>query len=214
MVLQKDGVRQGNYLFLKGGFCPPRFFASSTSIASTELALGGCWSCFFLCYGLNGHRDPQLLQILESVGIAVGGCVLSHSVVLHCDSVVVLGFPFGFTAAPQIFGADFFCFLQPSKTAQKERFGSDTFWGLVFLAVPLSASPILVAFCELEIRYVLDPRDFLCFLGPSFLFLDGVKNLIWGVGKKNVARVMRGLWLGTMMMGASWDILTFQCRHT
>ena len=25
MVLQKDGVRQGNYLFLKGGFCPPRF---------------------------------------------------------------------------------------------------------------------------------------------------------------------------------------------
>ena len=108
----------------------------------------------------------------------------------------------------------FFCFLRPSKTAQKERFGSDTFWGLVFLAVPLSASPIFLAFCELEIRYVLGPRDFLCFLGPSFLFFDGVKNLIWGVEKKNVARVMRGLWLGTMMMGASWDILTFQCRHT
>ena len=63
---------------------------------------------FFLCYGLDGHRDPQLLQTLESVGIAVGGCVLFHSVVLHCDSVVVRGFPFGFTADPQMFGVDFF----------------------------------------------------------------------------------------------------------
>ena len=125
-----------------------------------------------------------MLQTLESVGIAVGRCVLFHSVVLHCDSVVVSGFPFGFTAAPQIFGVDFFVFLRPSKTAQKERFGSDTFWGLVFLAFPLSASPIFVAFCELEIRYVLGPRDFLCFLGPSFLFFDGVKNLIWGMGKR------------------------------
>ena len=108
----------------------------------------------------------------------------------------------------------FFCFFATPKTAQKERFGSDTFWGLVFLAVPLNASPIFVAFCELKIRYVLGLQDFLCFLGPSFLFFEGVKNLIWGVGKKNVARVMRGLWLGTMMMGASRDILTFQCRHT
>ena len=24
VVLQKDGVRQGTYLLLKGGFCPPR----------------------------------------------------------------------------------------------------------------------------------------------------------------------------------------------
>ena len=35
-----------------------------------------------------------------------------------------------------------------------------------------------------------------------------MKDLIWGAGKKNAARVMRSLWLGTMMMGASWDILT------
>ena len=143
---------------------------------------------FFLCYGLDGHRDPQLLQTLESVGIAVGGCVLFHSVVFHCDSVVVRGFPFGFTVAPQIFGVDFFCFWRPSKKAQKERFGSDTFWGLLFLAVPLSADPIFAAFCELEIRYVLGPRHFLCFLGPSFLFFDGVKNLIWGVGKKECGK--------------------------
>ena len=46
-----------------------------------------------------------------------------------------------------------------------------------------------------------------------FFFSDEVKNLIWG-GGKDVARVMRGLWLGTMMMGASWDIFIFQCRHT
>ena len=51
------------------------------------------------------------------------------------------------------------------------------------------------------------------FFGAVVFVFDGVKNLIWGVGK-NVARVMRGLWLGTMMMGASWDILTLQCRHT
>ena len=167
-----------------------------------------------MCYGLDGHRDPQLLQTLESVGIAVGGCALFHSVVLHCDSVVVRGFPFGFTAAPQIFGVDFFVFCDPQKRLKKNVLGPIRFGAWFFLAAPLSANPIFVAFCELEIRYVLGPPDFLCFLGPSFLFFDGVKNLIWGVGKKNVARVMRGLWLGTMMMGASWDILTFQCRHT
>ena len=103
---------------------------------------------------------------------------------------------------------ELFPFSRPSKNAQKERFGSDTFWGLAFLAAPLGAGTIFAAFCELEIRYVLGPWDFLCFLGPSFSFFGGVKNLIWGVGKKNAARVMRGLWLGTMMMGASWDILT------
>ena len=88
---------------------------------------------FFLCYGFDGHRDPQLLQTLESVGIAVGGCVLFHSVVLHCDSVVVRGFPFGFTAAPQIFGVDFFVFRDPQKRLKKNvlgpiRFGVCFFW--------------------------------------------------------------------------------------
>ena len=121
---------------------------------------------FFLCYGLDGHRDPQLLQTLESVGIAVGGCVLFHAVVLHCDSVVVRGFPFVWIYHSSAdFRGGFFVFRDP----QKERFGSDTFWGLLSLAVPLSADLIFAAFCELEIRYVLGPRHFLCFLGPSFL---------------------------------------------
>ena len=183
MVLQKDGVRQGNYLLLKGGFCPPRFLLPQQALLLQSWRWGDVGHVF-LCYGLDGHQDPQLLQTLESVGIAVGGCVLFHSVVLHCDSVVVRGFPFGFTAALQIFGVDFFLFFATLKNASKRTFWVRYVLGPGFLAAPLSASPIFVAFCELEIRYVLGPRDFLCFLGLSFLFFDGVKNLIWGVGKK------------------------------
>ena len=115
-------------------------FASSTSIASTELALGCDVGHVFLCYGLDGPRSSVVAN-LRTVGIAVGGCVLFHSVVLHCDSVVVRGFPFGFTAAPQIFGVEFFCFLRPSKTVQKERFGSDTFWGPGFFGCSTQCKP-------------------------------------------------------------------------
>ena len=75
--------------------------------------------------------------------------MLFHSVVLHCDSVVVRGFPFGFTAAPQIFGVDFLFFATLKKGSKR------TFWvrcvlGPGFLAAPLSAGPIFAAFCELE----------------------------------------------------------------
>ena len=119
----------------------------------------------FFCYGLDGHRDPQLLQTLESVGIAVGGCVLFHSVVLPCDSVAVCGFPFGFTAAPQIFGVDFLFWRDPQKRSKR------MFWvryvlgpGLFWLFHSVQA---LILFLRVKIRYVLGPWDFLCFLGPS-----------------------------------------------
>ena len=114
-----------------------------------------------------------MLQTLESAGIAVGGCVLFHSGVLPCDSVVLRGFPFGFTAAPQIFGVNVFSLLRPLKNAQKERFGFRYVLGPCFLVVPLGAGPIFAAICELEIRYILGPWDFLCFLGPSYSFLTG-----------------------------------------
>ena len=95
--------------------------------------VGGNVGPFSLLYGFDGHRDPQLLKTLESVGIAVGGCVLFHSVVLPCDSVVVRGFPFGFTAAPQIFGVNVFLFRDPQKRLEKNvlgpiRSGAWLFW--------------------------------------------------------------------------------------
>ena len=140
--------------------------------------------------------------------------MLFHSVVFHCDSVVVRGFPFGFTVAPQIFGVDFFVFGDPKKGSKR------TFWvryvlGPAFFGCSTQCRPYFCSVLRVRNSIRFGSSAFsVFFLGPSFLFFDGVKNLIWGVGKKNVARVIRGLWLGIMMMGASWDILTFQCRHT
>ena len=67
--------------------------------------------------------------------------------------------------SPQLcrFSEWIFPLSRPSKKAQKERFGSDAFWGLVCLGVPLGAGPIFAAFYELEVRCVLGPWDSLCF---------------------------------------------------
>ena len=184
MVLQKDGVRQGNYLLLKGGFVH-HDFCFLNKHCFYRVGVGVMLVMFFFwCYGLDGLWDPQLLQTLEAVVIAVGRCVLFHSVVLHCDSVVVRGFPFVFTAAPQIFGVDFFCFLRPSKTAQKERFGSDTVLGPGFFGCSTQCKPIFVAFWELKIRYVLVLGIFCVFGGRRFCFLKGWKIWFGGWGKR------------------------------
>ena len=47
---------------------------------------------------------------------------------------------------------------------------------------------------------------FSMFWGAVIFFVGrGQKSDLGGVGK-NAAKVMRGLWSGTMMMGASWEI--------
>ena len=139
---------------------------------------------FFFCFysGLDGHRDPQLLQTLEFVGIAVGGCVFFHSVVLHRNSVVVRGFPSGFTTVPQIFGVDF---LRPSKKVQKEPFWVRYVLGRGFFGCSTQ--------CRLYFCSILRVRSSIRFgaLGLSlfwgaviFVFLRGEKSNL-GVGKNS-----------------------------
>ena len=48
MVLQKDGVRQGNYLLLKGGFCPPRFLLPQQALLLQSWRWGDAGHVFFL----------------------------------------------------------------------------------------------------------------------------------------------------------------------
>ena len=206
-----------NLLAFEGWFLSTSIFASSTSIVSTELVLGWCWSCFFFFFLLWSwwtSRSSVVVNLRICWNCSWWLCALPLSrASLWLSRCAWL--PRGWIHRSSAdFRGGFFCFSRPSKTAQKERFGSDTFWGLIFFGCSTQCRPYFCSVCELEIRYVLGPRDFLCFLGPSFLFFGGVKNLILGGGEKNVARVVRGLWLGTMMMGARWDILTFQCRHT
>ena len=145
---------------------------------------------FVLLWSWWAFRGPQLLQTLESVGIAVGGCVLFHSVVLHCDSVVVRGFPFGFTAAPQIFGVDFlFFFAISSKKAQKEHFGSDTFWGLVVFGCSTQCRPYFCSVLRVRNSIRFGSSGFSVFFGGHRpCFLTGVKNLILGGGEKECGK--------------------------
>ena len=77
--------------------------------------------------------------------------MLFYPVVLHCDSVVVRGFPVGFTAAPQIFKVDICLFFATLKKGSKRTVWVRYVLGPVFLAVALSAGPIFAAFCKLEI---------------------------------------------------------------
>ena len=47
MVLQKDGVRQGNYLLLKEGFCPPRFLLPQQALFLQSWRWGDVGHVFF-----------------------------------------------------------------------------------------------------------------------------------------------------------------------
>ena len=105
------------------------------------------------------------------------------------------------------------CFRDPQKRLKKNVLGPIRF-GACFLAVPLSAGPIFVAFCELKIRYVLGPRVFLCFLGPSFLFFEGVKNLILGCGEKECGKCNERFVVRSHDDGRQLGHSHFQCRHT
>ena len=142
---------------------------------------------FFLCYGLDGHRDPQLLQTLESVGIAVGGCVLFHSVVLHCDSVVVRGFPLGFTAAPQIFGWIFFVFCDPQKRLEKNVLGPIRF-GAWFFGCSTQCKPY---FCS-----VLRVRNSIRFGSSGFSVFFGAVVFVFWRGEKSDLGVGKRMWQG------------------
>ena len=129
---------------------------------------------FFLCYGLDGHRDPQLLQTLESVGIAVGGRVLFQSVVLHCDSVVVRGFPFGFTTAPQIFGVDFFWFFATLKKGSKRTFWVRYVLGPAFFGCSTQCKPYFCSVLRVRNSIRFGSSAFSVFFGAVvFAFLTG-----------------------------------------
>ena len=175
MVVWKDEVRQRYYLLLKGGsvhhdFCLLNehcfhrvgvgamlvtlfffFFLLRpwwTSRSSVVANLRICWNCsWWLC-------APPLRRASLRLGRFAW-------------------LPFGFTAAPQIFGG-IFLFRDPQKALKKNVLGPMRSGAWLFLAAPLGAGPIFAAFCELEIVYVLGPWgpwDFL-FLGPSFLLTE------------------------------------------
>ena len=117
---------------------------------------------------------------------------------------------------PQLrrFSGWIFLFFATLKKGSKRTFWVRYVLGPAFFGCSTQCRPYFCSVLRVRNSIRFGSSAFSVFLGPSFCFFDGVKNLIWGVGKKNVARVMKGLWLGTMMMGASWDTLTFQCRDT
>ena len=152
-------------------------------------------SVFLFCCGLNGHRDPPLVRSSTQSCFVV---TQSLCVASPLDS-----------PQPRRFSGWIFSFFATLKKGSKTTFWVRYVLGPGFLGCSTQRRPYFAAFYELGIRYVLGPRVLLCFWGPSFLFFDRVKDLIWGVGKKNAARAIWALWLGPMTMGASWDVLIF-----
>ena len=118
--------------------------------------------------------------------------------------------------SPQLrrFSGWIFLFFATLKNGSTRTFWARYVLGPGFFGCSTQCRPYVCSVLRVRNSIRFGSSGFSVFFGAVvFVFWRGEKSDL-GVGKKNVARIMRGLWLGTMMMGASWDILTFQCRHT